>query len=472
MLDAAMPALGAGKIVVDTSTIDPEVERAQHERVAATGARYLDAPLSGGTVGAERGTLTLMVGGDADALDAARPALDPFAGLIVHVGGPGMGQVVKLCNQLVYAAQMLAVAEATTMAAKAGVDLGLLYEVLTHATGDCVAVRTRLPFEGAIPDTPASNGWKPGFMTDLMAKDVDLALAYAAKAGVPALTSGLVRPILGAASAAGYGREDFSALGKIVRARRHRLSAEVSTLRTAAVTERRQFGGRVRRPVARVTVPMPVACAASAYAKASAMRGPTDGPTGVRDAPKSTRMNPPTAPGPIVRVASGSSPSSAARKPASSRTRGSMFVVSKRVVTGVQPPPQRSPSPASSTTASSAAARSHPASPATARYCTMSNGRSGSALGDVADAGTGPGVALGGDEAVGAHDAVEREVAAVLDRRLQVLAEPPGRRAHLLPVRWRRDPRTSRTRRTAAGRRSAAAGSPARRGGRSRHRRR
>jgi 3-hydroxyisobutyrate dehydrogenase len=218
VLDAAMPALGDGKIVVDTSTIDPDIERAQHERVAATGAQYLDAPLSGGTVGAERGTLTLMVGGAPETLDAARPALDPFAGLIVPVGGPGMGQVVKLCNQLVYAAQMLAVAEATTLAAKSGVDLKLLYEVLTHATGDCVALRTRVPFEGAIPDSPASNGWKPGFMTDLMAKDVDLVLAYAARAGVPALTSGVVRPILGAASAAGYGREDFSALGKVVRA--------------------------------------------------------------------------------------------------------------------------------------------------------------------------------------------------------------------------------------------------------------
>ena len=219
VLDTAMPALRPSKIVVDTSTIDPDVEREQHERVGATGARYLDAPLSGGTVGAARGNLTLMVGGDAAVLDEARPALDPFAGLIVRVGGPGMGQVVKLCNQLVYAAQMLAVAEATTMAAKSGVDLGLLYEVLTHATGDCVALRTRLPFEGAIPDSPASNGWKPGFMTDLMAKDIDLVLAYAAKAGVPTLTSSVVRPILAAASAAGYGHEDFSALGKVVRAR-------------------------------------------------------------------------------------------------------------------------------------------------------------------------------------------------------------------------------------------------------------
>lgn len=217
VLDVAMPAIGDGKIVVDTSTIDPEVERAQHERVTSAGAQYLEAPLSGGTVGAEKGTLTLMVGGDAVTLEAARPALEPFAGLIVHVGGPGMGQVVKLCNNLIYAAQMLATAEATVMATKAGVDLAQLYEVLTHSTGDCVAVRTRLPAEGVIPESPASNNWAPGFMTDLMAKDLDLAINYAAKARTPLLTSGLVRQMLSAASEAGYGREDFSSLAKVVR---------------------------------------------------------------------------------------------------------------------------------------------------------------------------------------------------------------------------------------------------------------
>jgi len=217
VVEAALPALGDGKIVVDCSTIDPEIEREQHERVGATDARYLEAPLSGGTVGAEKGTLTLMVGGDDDVLAAARPALEPFAGLIVHVGGPGMGQVVKLCNNLIYAAQMLATAEATTMAAKAGVDLVKLHEVVTHSSGDCTAVRTRIPFEGVLPDSPASNGWQPGFMTDLMAKDLDLALAYSARARTPLFTSGLVRQVLGAASAAGYGREDFSALGKIIR---------------------------------------------------------------------------------------------------------------------------------------------------------------------------------------------------------------------------------------------------------------
>ena len=216
VVDAMLPVLGAGKTVVDCSTIDPEVERGQHARVGETGAWYLDAPLSGGTAGAQKGTLTLMVGGDADVLARVAQVFEPFAGLVVHVGGPGMGQVVKLCNQVIYAAQMTATAEATAMAIKSGVDMAKLYEVLTHATGDCVAVRTRLPVPGVVAESPASNGWRPGFMTDLMAKDIDLATAYAARSGVPVPTTAAARQWLTAASTAGYGREDFSALAKVV----------------------------------------------------------------------------------------------------------------------------------------------------------------------------------------------------------------------------------------------------------------
>jgi 3-hydroxyisobutyrate dehydrogenase len=211
-----LPALTTGKIVVDCSTIDPEVERAQHQRVEATGAGFLDAPLSGGTAGAQGGTLTVMVGGDDKTLEAARPALEAFAARIVHVGGAGMGQVVKLCNNLVYAAQMLATAEATALAVKSGVDLDKFHEVLVHSTGDCVAVRTRLPVAGVVPESPASNGWQPGFMTELMAKDLDLALGYGASAGVPLATTAITRQALSAAVVAGFAREDFSSVAKIV----------------------------------------------------------------------------------------------------------------------------------------------------------------------------------------------------------------------------------------------------------------
>ncbi len=216
VVDQLLPVVRSGQIVVDTSTIDPDVEREQHRRVAETGAGYLDAPLSGGTVGAERGTLTVMVGGDAAVLESVQPALAPMSSLVVHVGGPGMGQVVKLCNNLIYAAQMLATAEATALALRSGADPSQLLEVLTHSTGDCVAVRTRLPVAGVIPESPASNDWKPGFMTDLMAKDLDLALGYAARSGVPLASTAAVRQVLTAASVAGYGREDFSALSKVV----------------------------------------------------------------------------------------------------------------------------------------------------------------------------------------------------------------------------------------------------------------
>jgi 3-hydroxyisobutyrate dehydrogenase len=111
---------------------------------------------------------------------------------------------------------MVATAEATALATRSGVDLDKLLEVLLHSTGDCTAVRTRLPVPGVVADSPASNGWKPGFMTDLMAKDIDLALAYGARAGVPLGVTATARQVLTAASTAGYGREDFSALAKVV----------------------------------------------------------------------------------------------------------------------------------------------------------------------------------------------------------------------------------------------------------------
>lgn len=217
VLEAAGPELRPGKVVVDTSTIDPEVERALHERVGATGAAYLEAPLSGGTTGAQAGTLTLMVGGDPATLERVQPVLEAFAARIVHVGGPGMGQVVKLCNNLIFAAQMLATAEAVVLAERSGVEPARMFEVLTQATGDCVAVRTRYPAPGVVAASPATNGWKPGFTTDLMAKDLDLALAHAARQRSPAFSAALVRQLLGATAAAGYGHEDFSALTKILR---------------------------------------------------------------------------------------------------------------------------------------------------------------------------------------------------------------------------------------------------------------
>ena len=212
-----LPALGPGTVVVDCSTIDPDVERAQHEKVGATGAALSRRPLVGRHGGGREGHAHRDGGGGRTPLSTTSArAFDAVAGLVVHVGGPGMGQVVKLCNNLIYAAQMVATAEATALAVRSGVDMAKLLEVLLHSTGDCTAVRTRLPVAGVVPDSPASNGWKPGFMTDLMAKDLDLALGYGARSGVPLSSTATARQVLTAASTAGYGREDFSALAKVV----------------------------------------------------------------------------------------------------------------------------------------------------------------------------------------------------------------------------------------------------------------
>lgn len=209
--------LRRGTIVVDCSTIAPEAEVKLHAAVADAGCRYLDAPVSGGSVGAQRGTLTLMVGGDPVVLDEVRPVLDAFSALIVHVGGPGAGQVVKLANNLLYAAQMAAVSEAFSMVKASGVSLEATLEVLSHSTGNCTALQTRVPFEGVQPESPVSNGWRPGFATSLMAKDLRLALAHGDRVGVPMRATTMSSALLEAAVSAGYGADDMASVGKVVR---------------------------------------------------------------------------------------------------------------------------------------------------------------------------------------------------------------------------------------------------------------
>ncbi len=162
------------------------------------------------------GTLTVMVGGEG--VDARRGPPRP-RGLrrpdrpCGRTGdGPG-GQALQQFDLCGPDARHL---RGHRAAVKSGVDLAKFHDVLLHSTGDCVAVRTRLPVAGVVAASPASNGWRPGFMTDLMAKDLDLALGYGAGIGVPLGTAASARQALTAAIAAGYGREDFSAVAKII----------------------------------------------------------------------------------------------------------------------------------------------------------------------------------------------------------------------------------------------------------------
>jgi L-serine 3-dehydrogenase (NAD+) len=219
--DGVLAGATPGSIIVDCSTIDPEASKGFAARCAEHGVNFLEGPLSGGTIGATNGTLTLMLGGDAEVVERARPVLQTVGKNLFHVGGPGAGQTVKLCNQMIFAAQMVAVAEAFTLLADTGIDPQLATEIFSVSTADCTAVRGRIPVPGVQPNAPASNDWKPGFATEWMAKDLHLAeeLARGLSRFVPqtALNHQMMRLTI----EAGYAKQDLSIVGKVLDALKH-----------------------------------------------------------------------------------------------------------------------------------------------------------------------------------------------------------------------------------------------------------
>ncbi len=185
-----------GTVMIDCSTIDVDTARAMHEAAAKAGYKFLDAPVSGGVVGAEQATLTLMCGGDKDTFDKAREVLAGMGKNIVHCGGPGQGQVVKICNNMMAAVNMLVASEALVMGEKLGVDRKVLYDVISTSTGRSFAFEKSCPIPGPVPTAPSSNGFKPGFMAKLMLKDLRLSQMAAQSAGASTP--------LGAAATAAY----------------------------------------------------------------------------------------------------------------------------------------------------------------------------------------------------------------------------------------------------------------------------
>ena len=181
-----MPAAGEGTLFIDSSTIAVGDAREVHAYAGERGFAQLDAPVSGGVKGAVAGTLAFMVGGEADALEKARPVLEAMAGKIIHCGDSGAGQAAKLCNNMLLAVQQIAVGEAFVLAEKLGLSAQALFDVVTGATGNCWAVHTNCPVPGPVPASPANNDFKPGFATALMNKDLGLAMDAVASSGASA----------------------------------------------------------------------------------------------------------------------------------------------------------------------------------------------------------------------------------------------------------------------------------------------
>lgn len=201
-----------GFAVVDMSTGPPALARTLAEELGRAGMDSLDAPVSGGPHGAEAASLTIMVGGSPEAFAARRPLLETLGGLVVHVGSAGAGQAVKLCNNLIAGATMVAIAEACAVAEREGIDPAVLYDLLIRSTGDSRVLRTRFPVAGVAPEHPASREYEPLFSVDLMAKDLELALALAAAHGVGATVASTSRERYREAQERGVGALDYSAV--------------------------------------------------------------------------------------------------------------------------------------------------------------------------------------------------------------------------------------------------------------------
>jgi 3-hydroxyisobutyrate dehydrogenase len=201
-----------GRLCIDMSTIEPAVSRRVAERLRERGVRFIDAPVSGGVVGAEKATLAIMVGGEAADLEEARPALAAMGANIIHVGPVGSGEVAKLCNNLIAGVAMVAVSEAFRIAEGFGVDPKILTSVIAKSSGNTWAMEHGHPVPGMVPTAASSREYAPGFMTDLMAKDLGLAVNAARELRVPLAVAPAAQQMLRLASSHGYGRKDFSSV--------------------------------------------------------------------------------------------------------------------------------------------------------------------------------------------------------------------------------------------------------------------
>jgi 2-hydroxy-3-oxopropionate reductase len=207
--DGVLAGAQAGQLLIDMSSIAPAVARSVCDAAREVGADALDAPVSGGDVGARDGTLSIMVGGSDDAFERARPLFDVLGKTVVHMGDAGAGQTAKACNQILVAVTIEAVSEALVLASKAGVDPERLIEVLSGglAGNKVMEVRRRNFLE---------HDFSPGFKLSLHHKDLGIALRTARELGVYVPTTALVDQMLAALKAAGDGGLDHSALLKVI----------------------------------------------------------------------------------------------------------------------------------------------------------------------------------------------------------------------------------------------------------------
>jgi len=201
-----------GTLCVDMSTIDPAVSRRVAAAAGERGLRFIDAPVSGGVPRATDGTLAIMVGGATADVEEARPALSAMGANVIHVGPVGSGEVVKLCNNLIAGVAAVAVSEAFRIAEGFGVDPKTVTEVISKSSGHTYLMEHMHPVPGLVERSASTNGYQAGFMTDLMCKDLGLAVDAARSLRIPVFTAPAAQQVYRLASSHGLGRKDFTSV--------------------------------------------------------------------------------------------------------------------------------------------------------------------------------------------------------------------------------------------------------------------
>lgn len=214
--ECLLDRIAKSTLIIDCSTISPQSARKVAAAAKDRGLTMIDAPVSGGTAGAVNGTLTFIVGGEADALERARPLLEKMGANIFHAGASGAGQVAKVCNNMLLAIHMAGTAEALALGVSNGLDPKVLSEIMKRSSGGNWSLNVYNPFPGVMEGVPASRGYQGGFLVDLMIKDLGLAMdaADAVDASTPmgSLARNLYRLLRSQHDA---GRLDFSSIQRL-----------------------------------------------------------------------------------------------------------------------------------------------------------------------------------------------------------------------------------------------------------------
>ncbi|KPX97157.1 3-hydroxyisobutyrate dehydrogenase, partial [Pseudomonas amygdali pv. myricae] len=210
--DGVLKGISPGVPAVDCSTIDPQTIRDIAAVAAQQGVVLGDAPVSGGTGGAQAGTLTFMVGGSAEHFAVLKPVLEQMGRNIVHCGDVGTGQIAKICNNMLLAISMIGVSESMALGNALGIDTHVLAGIINTSTGRCWSSEAYNPWPGIVETAPASRGYSGGFGAELMLKDLGLATEAARAAHQPVILGAVAQQLYQAMSLRGDGGKDFSAI--------------------------------------------------------------------------------------------------------------------------------------------------------------------------------------------------------------------------------------------------------------------